>query len=96
LDKISPSPSDYKDLVSYRTYRLANRSNRCNAAVTDEISTYLIRVKHAISPDYRSSGDEPIEKIAILRTFKEAADHNELSDAAAARLIPYFLEFLTG
>jgi hypothetical protein len=27
----------------------------------------------------------------LLRTFKEAADHNELSEAAAARLIPYFL-----
>jgi hypothetical protein len=78
-------------LLSYRTYRLANRSNRYNAAVTGKISTYLKRVKHAISPDDRFSGDEPIVIIAFLRTFKEAADHNELSEAAAARLILYFL-----
>jgi hypothetical protein len=26
-----------------------------------------------------------------MRTFKEAEDHNELSEAAAARLIPFFL-----
>jgi hypothetical protein len=91
LEEIIPSRSDYKDLVSYRTYRLANRSNRYNAAVTGKMSTYLKRVKHAISPDDRFSGDEPIEVLAFLRTFKEAADHNELSEAAAARLIPYFL-----
>jgi hypothetical protein len=55
------------------------------------MSTYLKRVKHAISPDDRFNGDEPIEILAFLRTFKDAADHNELSQAAAARLIPYFL-----
>jgi hypothetical protein len=76
--------------VSYRTYRLANRSNRNNAAVTGKMSTYPKRVKHAIAPDDRFSGDEPIEILAFLRTFKEVADHNELSEDAAARLIPYF------
>jgi hypothetical protein len=55
------------------------------------MSTYLKRVKHAIAPEDRFSGDEPIEVLAFLRTFKEAADHNDLSEAAAARLIPYFL-----
>jgi hypothetical protein len=55
------------------------------------MSTYLKRVKHAISPDDRFNGDEPIEILAFLRTFKEAADNNELSEGAAARIIPYFL-----
>jgi hypothetical protein len=91
LEAIIPSRSDRKKLVSYRTYRLANRSNRYNAAVTGKMSSYLKRVKHAISPDDRFNGDEPIERLAFLRTFKEAADHNELSEAAATRLIPYFL-----
>jgi hypothetical protein len=91
LEEIIPSRSDNKKLVSYRTYRLANRSNRYNAAVTGKMSTYLKRVKHAISPDDRFNGDEPIEILAFLRTFKEAADHNELIEAAAARVIPYFV-----
>jgi hypothetical protein len=30
--------------------------------------------------------------LQFLRTFKEAADHNRLSEGAAARLIPYFLK----
>jgi hypothetical protein len=55
------------------------------------MSTYLKRVKHAISPDDRFNGYEPIEILAFLRIFKEAADHIELSEAAEARLIPYFL-----
>jgi hypothetical protein len=29
--------------------------------------------------------------LAFLRTFKEAVDQNELSEAAAARLLPYLL-----
>jgi hypothetical protein len=52
------------------------------------MSTYLKRVKHAIYPDHRFSGDEPMEILAFLRTFKEAADHNELSESAADRFIP--------
>jgi hypothetical protein len=55
------------------------------------MSTYLKRVKHAISPDDRFNGDGSIEILAFLRTLKDAEDHNELSEAAAARLIPYFL-----
>jgi hypothetical protein len=37
LEEIILSRSDYKNLVSYRTYRLVNRSNRYNAAVTGKI-----------------------------------------------------------
>jgi hypothetical protein len=40
LEEIISSRSDYKDIVSYRTYRLANRGNRYNAAVTGKMSTY--------------------------------------------------------
>jgi hypothetical protein len=90
LEEIIPSRSDYKHLVSYQTYRLANRSNRYNAAVNGRMSLYMKRVKHAISPDDRFNGDEQIEIRAFLSHFKEAADHNELIEAAAARLIPTF------
>jgi hypothetical protein len=37
LEEIIPSRSDYNNLVSYRTYRLANRSNLYNAAVTGKM-----------------------------------------------------------
>jgi hypothetical protein len=53
------------------------------------MSTYQKRVKHAIAPEDCFSGDEPIKILVFLRTFKEVADHIELSEALAARLIPY-------
>jgi hypothetical protein len=88
LEEVIPARSDYNTLVSYRTYRLVNRSNRCDAAVTGRLSAYLKRLKHAIPPDDRFSGDDPIEILGFLRTFKESADHNEVGEGAAARLIP--------
>jgi hypothetical protein len=53
LEEIIPSRSDYRKLVSYRPYLLANRSSRYNAAATGKMSTYLKRVKHAISMDLK-------------------------------------------
>ena len=37
-------------------------------------------------------GDEPIAILEFLRSFKESADHNRISEGAAARLLPYFLK----
>jgi hypothetical protein len=70
---------------------LVNRSDRYDAAVTGRLAAYLKRLKHAIPPDDRFSGDDPIEIMGFLRTFKDSADHNEVGEGAAARLIPYFL-----
>jgi hypothetical protein len=91
LQEMIPARSDYAHLVSYRSYRLVNKSNRYDASVTGKLSSYLKRMKHAIPQEDRFSGDEPIEVLSFLRVFKEAADHNELTEAAAARLLPYFL-----
>jgi hypothetical protein len=37
-------------------------------------------------------GDEPIEILTFPQTFKQAADHNDVGEGAAARLNPYFLK----
>jgi hypothetical protein len=68
-----------------------NRRDRYDAAVTGKLAAYLKRLKHAITPDDRVSGDDPTEILRFLRTFKESADHNDMGEGAAARLIPYFL-----
>jgi hypothetical protein len=91
LEEITPTRSDYKTLVSYRMYRLVNRSDLYDAAVTVKLSEYLKRLKNTIPPHGRFSSDDPIEIRGFLRTFKEAADHTEVGEGAAARLIPYFL-----
>jgi hypothetical protein len=90
LTEIIPSRSDYKHLVSYRTYRLEDISQRFDPSVTAKLSSYAKRLKHSIEDKF--SGDEPIEVLQFLRTFKEAADHNRVGEGAAARLVPYFLK----
>jgi hypothetical protein len=67
LKEIIPAHSDCTHLVSYRSYRLVNRSNRYDASVTGNLSSYL---KLAIPHDDRFSGDEPIEVLAFLRVFR--------------------------
>jgi hypothetical protein len=95
LKEIIPARSDYAHLVSYRSYRLVKSSNRYDSTVTGKLSSYLKRMKHAIPQDDRYRGDEPIEVLDFLRVFNEAADHNELPESAAGRLITYFLTGIT-
>jgi hypothetical protein len=90
LAEIIPSRSDYRHLVSYRTYRLEDCSQRFDPTITAKLSSYAKRLKHSIEDKF--SGDEPIEVLQFLRTFKEAADHNRVGEGAAARLVPYFLK----
>ncbi len=37
------------------------------------------------------SGEDHILVLDFLRNFRDAADHNNVSEGAAARIVPYFL-----
>jgi hypothetical protein len=76
--------------VSYRSYRLVDLSQRYDPSVTAKLAVFVKRLKQAIEETF--GGKEPIEVLQFLLTFKEAADHNRVSEGAAARLIPYFLK----
>jgi hypothetical protein len=89
LLEIVPSRSDYKTLVSYRNYRLLNLSQEFGPKVTGRLTGFARRLQHSM--DEKFSGDTPVGILSFLRSFKEAADHNRISEGAAARLIPYFL-----
>jgi hypothetical protein len=82
--------SEFKTLVSYRTYRLVNTSQLSGIAVSGQINSQLKRLRHYV--DYKFSGNPAIQVLDFLKSFKEAADMNEVSEAAAAVLLPYFLD----
>jgi hypothetical protein len=90
LREIIPSRSDYRTLVSYRSYQLVDRSQRYDPSGTAKLAVFVKRLKHTIEEKF--GGEEPIEVLKFLRTFKEAAGHNRVSEGAAARLIPYFMK----
>jgi hypothetical protein len=66
------------------------RSPLYEKTITAKISSYVKRLKHAVEDKF--GGDEPIDILSFLRTFIESADHNEMVEGAAVRLIPYFLK----
>jgi hypothetical protein len=76
--------------MSYRSYRLVYRSHRYDRSVTAKLAVFVKRLKHAFEDKF--GGEEPIEVLQILQTFKEAAGHTRVSEGAAARLILYFLK----
>ena len=58
--------------------------------MTAKLATYAKRMKHSLEEKF--DGNEPIAVLDFLRSFKETADHNKVSEGAAARLMPYFLK----
>jgi hypothetical protein len=90
LTELTTRRPEFRDLLSYRHYRLANTTQRADAAISGKLNSQLKRMKYHI--DTKFSGDPAIQVLDFLKTFRDAADMNELSEAAAAVLLPYFLE----
>jgi hypothetical protein len=81
---------EFAKLVSYRAYRLNNRSQKVNPTVSGNVNEQLKRLKHHI--DGKFTGDPAIQVLDFIGSFKTAADQNQISEASAALLLPYFLE----
>jgi hypothetical protein len=54
--------------VSYLSYRLVYRSQLYDPSATDKLDVFVKRLKHAIEDKF--GGEEPIEELQFLRTFK--------------------------
>jgi hypothetical protein len=89
VEQITRRP-EFKSLVSYRTYRLKDVSQGVDSTVTGRVNTLLKRLKHHV--DYKFTGEPAIQVVDFLRIFKEACDLNNISEGAAAIILPYFLE----
>lgn len=90
LQEIIPSRAGYRKLVSYRSYRLENMSQRYDGTISKRLSALMKGLRHTVEEKF--TGEDPIEVLPFLRSFKEGADHMDISEGAAARLFPYFLD----
>jgi hypothetical protein len=77
--------------LSYRTYRLNNRSQKFSNALSKDLSKISKRMTTHIPDDQRFDGSDPVSIIKFLEDFKEACDHNGVSEGAAMHLFQYFL-----
>jgi hypothetical protein len=90
LTELTTRRPEFRNLLSYRHYRLANITQKADAAISGKLNSQLKRMKYHL--DAKFSGDPAIQVLDFLKTFREAADMNEISEAAGAVLLPYFLE----
>jgi hypothetical protein len=67
LTEQSTRRPEFKTLVSYRAYRLADTSQKANAVVSGKINAQLKRLHHYV--DYKFSGDPAIQVLDFLRSF---------------------------
>jgi hypothetical protein len=81
---------EFKTLVSYRTYRLADTTRVVDSEDTGRVNGHLKKLKHHLN--YKLSGDPAIQVLDFLSTFKEAAYLNRISEGMAVLILPYFLE----
>jgi hypothetical protein len=88
LQEIIPSRSGYRKLVSYRLYRLDNISQPYNGTISKKLSAYMKGLRHSVEDMF--TGQDRIEILSFLRTFKEGADHMDISQGAAKRLFPIY------
>jgi hypothetical protein len=77
--------------LSYRTYRLNNISQKFSNALSKDLSKISKRMTTHIPDDQRFDGSDPVSIIKFLEDFKEACDHNGVSEGAAMHLFQYFL-----
>jgi hypothetical protein len=54
------------------------------------MSALMKGLRHKVEEKF--TGEDPIEILSFQRTFKEGADHMNISEGAAAKLFPYFLD----
>jgi hypothetical protein len=83
--------SELKDILSYKTYRLRNQSQKFTTKMQKQLSRIALRMKTHIADDQKFSGTDPVSIIRFLEEFKEACDHNGLSEGAALHLFQYFI-----
>ncbi len=86
-----PSRTIYNDAVSFQTYRLTNRSQAYDSSVSARISSWTKRMSHSFQTD-KFTGSDPIRIINFLKSFRDAANHNNAPEEAAGHVLPYFLE----
>ncbi len=77
-------------MTSYLHYRLKNTSWKYDGMIAGRLSRQTRAMQHTFLTE-KFSGEDPILVIEFLKGFRDSADQNEVSEGAAARLVPCFL-----
>jgi hypothetical protein len=76
LTMLTTRRPEFKELLSYRAYRLADLSLNVAGAAHNRLSSLLRRLKYHLEEKF--SGDPAIKVLDFLKSFREAADINDV------------------
>jgi hypothetical protein len=80
---------EFRPLVSYRSYRLANRSQTVNDHVISKVNSCLKMVRHHVSEPF--TGEPAIRVFHFQSPMRDAFNVNRIYEGAAYLLLPHFL-----
>jgi hypothetical protein len=82
----------FREVLSYRTYRLKNKEQEYSDKVSGRLHSYYKKVQINIRETRKFDGGDPPAILRFLTSFKTGCDQNRISEGAAMRLVQYFLE----
>jgi hypothetical protein len=89
LVELTTRRPEFRPLVNYRSYRLANRSQTVDDHVTSKVNSYLKMMRHHVSEPF--AGEPAIRVFDFLSAMRDAFNVNRISEGAAYLLLPHFL-----
>ena len=89
LVELTTRRPEFRPLVSYRSYRLAIRTQAVDDRVTSKVNSYLKMMRHHVTEPF--TGEHAIRIFDFLTAMRDAFDVNRISEGAAYLLLPHFL-----
>jgi hypothetical protein len=89
LVELTTRRPEFRPLVNYRSYRLANRSQTVDDHVTSKVNSYLKTMRHHVSEPF--TGEPAIRVFVFLSAMRDAFNVSRISEGAAYLLLPHFL-----
>ena len=90
LSSIKPADPRFDRLLSYRFYRLANRTQTRNSKGTQQLRGFIRQMNTTLGED-KFSGADPILVFDFLIRIFEEADNLGMSESQALAVLPYYL-----
>lgn len=89
LTELNPANRRFRKVLSYKNYRLYDRSPKEGGKVRRKVSSWIKRMQISVK---KFDGTDPISVLSFLAKFKVAADNNGIPEGGARLVLRSFLD----
>ena len=90
LPELTPSDTNFKEIMSYRRYRLIDTNPNEGRSVTRKAGTNTRRAK-SVFGGREFDGSQPLKIFQFLKTVQKFCNENKIAEGAALQLLPSLL-----